>query len=121
MSFEKITRLRHALAVLLGTDFAQAHRQLVGRRFEFPLGRCAAAKREDTKFFAHEIQCLPKCTSMRIRTEVAAAVVLFESGEAKTWPFFRKINSDHEETFVVTEGNVVTRSIFFDQFAFEQN
>src|SRR5207245_11468708 len=106
MSLEKITRLRHALAVLLGTDFAQAHRQLVGRRFEFPHGRCAAAKREQTKFLAHEIQCLPKCTRMRIRTEVAAAGVLFESAEAKTQPFIRKLNSDREEAVVVTRGHV---------------
>ena len=58
---------------------------------------------------------------MRVRTEVAATIVLFESGEPKARPFLGKVDPDHEEPLVVPERNVVTRPVFLDQFAFEQD
>src|SRR3954471_14423062 len=58
---------------------------------------------------------------MRVWAEVAAAVVLFESGETKARPLLRQIDPDHEESLIVAKGNVVTRPIFLDQFALEQN
>src|SRR5439155_12043753 len=83
--------------------------------------RCAAPKREHTKFLAHEIQGLPQRTGMCVWAEIAAAVVFLKSGEAKARPFFRKIDSDHEEPLVVAERNVITRPVFLYQFALEQN
>ena len=58
---------------------------------------------------------------MRVWAEVAAAVVLFKSGEAKTRPLLRQIDPDYEEPFVVAKRNVVARPVFLDQFALEQN
>ena len=58
---------------------------------------------------------------MRVGAEIAAAVVLLESGEAKARPFFRQIDPDHEEPLVVAERDVVARPVFLDQFALEQN
>ena len=57
---------------------------------------------------------------MWIRTEIACAVVLLESRQPETRPFFRHVDLDEKKPFIVTEGNVVTRPIFLDQFAFEQ-
>ena len=121
MSFQKIARLRHTLAVLVRANFAQAHRHLISRRFQFPFCRSAPAKGEHTKLFAHEIQRLPQRPSMRVGTKVAAAVLFFEPGQPKARPFFRKIDPDYEESLVVAEGNVVTRPVFLDQFALKQN
>ena len=58
---------------------------------------------------------------MRVRAEIPAAVVLFKSGEAKPRPLFRQIDSHHEKPLVVAKGDIVTRPVFLDQFALEQN
>ena len=58
---------------------------------------------------------------MRIRPEVARAIVFFESCQPETRPFLGQVNFDNEKPFIVPEGNVVTRPVFLDQFAFEQN
>ena len=119
MSFQKIAGLRYPTAILLSADFAQADRDLVSRRFQFALRRRAASKGEDTKFLAHEVERLPQRAGMRIGTKIAAAIVLLESRQAKARPFFRKIDSDDEEAFVVTERDIVSRSILLDQFSFQ--
>ena len=120
-AFQKLAGLLDALAILLGADLAQAHRHLIRRRFQLAFRRRAPAEREHAKFFAHEIQCLPQRSGMRVGAEVAAPVVLFEAAQAKARPFFRKIDSDHEEPFVVAERDVVAWPIFLDQLTFQQN
>ena len=57
---------------------------------------------------------------MGIRPEVAGLIFLFKAGQAKARPFLRQIHFDEQETFVVAEGNIVARSVFLDQLAFEQ-
>ena len=57
---------------------------------------------------------------MRIRPEVAGAIILFESRQPEARPFLRHVDLDQKEAFVVTERNIVTRPVFLDQFAFEQ-
>ena len=57
---------------------------------------------------------------MRIRTEIARAIVLLESREPETRPFFRHVDFDEKKALVVTKRNVVSRPIFLDQFALQQ-
>ena len=51
---------------------------------------------------------------MRVRTEVAATIVFFESCQPKARPFLRKIDPDQKEPFIVAKGNVITRPVFLD-------
>ena len=57
---------------------------------------------------------------MRIRPEVARAVVLLEARQAKTRPLLGRIDFHDEEAFVVAKRDVVARPVFLDQLAFEQ-
>src|SRR5207248_10982763 len=119
MSVQTISGLRDPIAVLVSADLSQADRDLVNRRFQFALRRRAASECEDAKFLAHEVQRLPQRAGMRIGAKIAAAIVLFESRQAKARPFFRKIDSDDEEAFIVTERDIISRSILLDQFSFQ--
>ena len=58
---------------------------------------------------------------MRIRPEVARAVVLFEPRQTKARPFLRRIEFHDEEAFIVAKRDVVARPIFLDQLALEQD
>ena len=88
-AFEELDRLRHAFAVLLGTNFAQAHRHLIGRGFQFALRWRTAPKGEHAEFLAHEIERLPQRTRMWIRPKITRTVVFLEPRQAETRPFFR--------------------------------
>ena len=57
---------------------------------------------------------------MRIRAEVERAVIFFKSRQAKPWPFLQRVDLDKEEPLVVAKRDIVTRPVFFDQFALEQ-
>ena len=57
---------------------------------------------------------------MRIRSEVARAVVLLEARQAKTRPFLGRIDFHDEEALVVAKRDVVARPVFLDQLSFEQ-
>src|SRR5256714_9583586 len=115
MAFEKIARLRDALAIQFRADLAQPRRHLVGRRFQFAFRGRTTSKSQDPKFLPHEIERLTERSRMRVRTEVARAVVLLKSREAEARPFFGGIDFYDEKAFVVPKGNVVARTIFLDQ------
>ena len=58
---------------------------------------------------------------MRVGTEIARPIILFESSQAEAWPLLRCVNLYNEKSFVVPEGYIVTRPILLNQFAFEQD
>src|SRR5436305_10984504 len=118
MAFEKAARLRAPLAILVCRNFAQPHRDLVGGRFQFALGRRAAAEGEYAKAFAHEIQCLPQRAGVRVGAEITRSVILLEPSEAKARPFLALVHLDEEETLVVAKRDIVAGPVFLDQFAF---
>src|SRR5438105_1029645 len=68
----------------------------------------------------NQSQRAPQSTGIREWTEVARAVVLFESGKGKPWNRVVKIYLQHQEPFVVAKTDVVTGMKFFNQLAFEQ-
>ena len=94
LTLEKFTGLGGALAILLGRNFAQAHRHLVSRRFQFALGGRAATKRQHAKFLPHQIQSLSQRPRARVRSEVPRIVIFLEPRQPKTWPFFRHVDLD---------------------------
>ena len=58
---------------------------------------------------------------MCIGPKITSVVILLETGETKTRPLLRLIHLYQQKTFIVPERNIITRAIFLDQFAFEQN
>ena len=58
---------------------------------------------------------------MRVRSEITRAIIFLEPRQPKTRPFLRHVDFDDEKPFIVAKGNIVTRPVFLDQFAFEQN
>jgi hypothetical protein len=73
------------------------------------------------EFFLEQIQGAAKGAGMGEGSEVAAAIVLLESGESKAGEGFGEIDFDEEEPFIVAEADVVFWAIFFNEFAFEED
>lgn len=57
---------------------------------------------------------------MSKRSEVSSPIVLLESSQLKSRPWFLHVHFDEEKALIVTKSDVVLRSILLDQLAFEQ-
>ena len=80
---------------------------MVGGRFEFAFGGSASAEGQDSEFFPHKSDGLAKGAGVGEGAEVAGLVLFFKPRKAEARPFFKQIDFDEEEAFVVAETDIV--------------
>ena len=116
--------MAHPLAILLQGDATNAWRgavfddvvaavlviRLIGSQ------RAADAKAE---FAVQPVQRRAQSSGVGKRAEVFRAIILLQPGETDARELITKVNPHEQEAFVIAEADIVTRTEFFDELAFQ--
>ena len=124
-AFEEITRRHDARAVVVEGDLAHARRGafLDDRReamLEIVLARLERPAGAQAEFVAHQVKRRTQRPGVRERPEVARAVVLAQPGQLEARDRVDHVDLHQQEALVVAQRDVVARTVFLDEAAFQQ-